>query len=221
MKHNYLYAVAAVAGLYLLATSMEAQATPGCNHPVFYVQGCQGPAGPQGPQGAMGPQGPKGDTGATGARGAQGQAGQTGATGQTGSRGVAGTNGTNGTNGATGQRGSTGVTGQQGQTGLTGLTGTTGATGATGAAGVDGIDGSYFDDNRLNSGLAAVAAIGMIPDALDGHTAIGMGFTNYRGIEGIAVGVTHKVDNLTLKGAVSTSSGARDGVIGFGASASF
>jgi hypothetical protein len=188
MKKPYLYAGLAVA--FLLIISQNVQASPGCDHPNFYVQGCEGPPGPQGEPGPMGPEGPKGDTGATGATGAQGD---------------------------------------QGPIGLTGATGATGPQGTAGAAGADGVDSlsthtvyqDMFDDSRLNGGLAAVAAIGMIPDSFDGRTAIGMGFTNYRGLEGIALGVTHKVEGLTLKAAISTSSGARDSVIGFGASSSF
>lgn len=133
-----------------------------------------------------------------------------------------GATGSQGPIGLTGATGATGPEGPQGDTGLIGLTGPEGPSGTSGADGVNAV--SYedmFNDSRLSGGLAAVAAIGMIPDALDGHTAVGIGFTNYRGVEGLAVGLTHKVDKLTLKGAVSTSSGARDAIIGFGASASF
>jgi hypothetical protein len=143
--------------------------------------------------------------------------------------------------GDVGPMGPTGPKGDQGDQGPIGLTGATGATGpmgpqgTAGVAGTDGVDSlsthtvetntieyyDVFDDSRLVGGIAATAAIGMIPDAFDGRTAIGMGFTNYRGIEGIAFGVTHKVEGLNLKASIATSSGARDTVFGFGASTSF
>lgn len=133
--------------------------------------------------------------------------------------------GATGSQGPIGLTGATGATGPEGPQGDTGLTGSTGLTGPSGTNGTDGLNAvSYedmFNDSRLNGGLAAVAAIGMIPDALDDHTAIGMGFTNYRGVEGIAIGVVHKVEGLNLKGSIATSSGARDVVWGIGASASF
>ncbi len=180
---------------FLVATMAvtEVMATPGCGHH-FYVQGCEGPAGPPGPQGEVGPMGPMGPVGP------EGPNGQTGATG------------------------STGATGPAGGIGLTGPQGTAGVAGTAGVNTVSTVTNNYentFDDNRLNGGVAAVAAIGMIPDAFDGRTAIGIGFSNYRGLEGIAIGVVHKVEGLNLKAAISTSSGARDSVIGFGASTSF
>lgn len=173
-----------IAASFLIVTI--ANATPQCDHPNFYIKGCDNPE-LIGATGQQGPQGPKGETGATGATGAQGV---------------------------------------QGLTGATGATGLTGPEGPAGADGADSVSTStvyedMFDDSRLVGGLAATAAIGMIPDAFDGRTAIGMGFTNYRGVEGIAIGVTHKVEGLNLKASIATSSGARDTVLGFGASTSF
>jgi hypothetical protein len=138
-----------------------------------------------------------------------------------------------------------GPAGPQGEVGPMGPQGPVGETGATGPAGADGVDGldgaagadgqdalgadqysELLNENRLAhdraiGGIAAVAAIGMIPDAFDGRTAIGMGFTNYRGVEGIAIGVVHKVEGLNLKASIATSSAERDTVLGFGASTSF
>lgn len=185
-----VYIGAFIAGVVLLTHSFAAEASPGCDHPVFYVQGCEGPAGPPGP---VGPMGPQGIPGVPGPKGDQGPVGLTGPTGPVGPAGAAGTDGVDGAPGA--------------------VTNTTST--------VTNNYENVFDDNRLVGGIAATAAIGMIPDAFDGRTAIGMGFTNYRGVEGIAIGVTHKVEGLNLKASLATSSGARDTVIGFGASTSF
>lgn len=131
--------------------------------------------------------------------------------------------GTPGPAGPTGPTGATGPSGPQGPQGVAGVDGADATT--TGLATTTSVENAYAtileNDNRLNGGVAAVAAISMIPDAFDGRTAIGVGFTNYRGVEGLAIGVVHKVESLNLKAAISTSSGARDAVIGFGASTSF
>lgn len=60
------------------AFAKHAQATPGCDHPNFYVQGCGGTPGPQGEQG---PKGDKGDRGPRGYTGAPGQDGVDGVDG--------------------------------------------------------------------------------------------------------------------------------------------
>jgi hypothetical protein len=189
MKQKCLIYVLIMASVAITLIANIAVASPDCDHPNFFIKGCDNPE-------------------LIGATGATGLAGTPGATGPTGLQGPSGINGT---------------------TGIDGVNGVNGVNGADGTDGTNGVDSlsthtvykALFDDSRLVGGLAATAAIGMIPDAFDGRTAIGMGFTNYRGVEGIAIGVVHKVEGLNLKASIATSSGARDAVIGFGASTSF
>lgn len=162
----YLYATAFIV---LTVAFTELAASPSCDHPNFYVQGCENSIGPQGP---VGPQGPKGDTGATGLTGAQGD---------------------------------------QGLPGLNGVAGLTGEAGLPGAVGATGLSGTnLFDDNRLTGGIASIAALSAIPDVTDSHTGIGIGFAGYRGAQGMAIGIVHKVEELTLKASIGTNSAYQD-----------
>lgn len=101
MGEYYLKALIAVA---LLSLSGLAYATPGCDHPNFYVKGCPLPV-EQGPQGEKGEQGDVGATGARGPKGDQGVAGRDGVDGKDGKAGADGAPGRDGIDGADGRSG--------------------------------------------------------------------------------------------------------------------
>lgn len=88
MKSLGYTAIVTVAVLYLLIalSGKAAAAGPGCDHPNFYVKGCDfpelvGPAGPQGPAGADGAPGRDGADGAAGPMGPRGPMGPQGPAG--------------------------------------------------------------------------------------------------------------------------------------------
>jgi hypothetical protein len=122
-----------------------------------------------------------------------------------------------------------GPVGPQGPAGATGATGPQGLPGVPGADGVDGADGvvNYsglasttsvesmqeqivLNDNRLVGGMAGLAAIAGIPDVHGANTGIGVGFSNYRGVNGIAIGLVHRADALTWKLSAATNSVEQD-----------
>lgn len=85
----------ALIAVALLGLSMNVNATPGCDHPSFYVKGCPVP-------GNTGPQGPQGEKGEQGVPGPQGPAGERGEAGSDGRDGLPGADGVDGRDGRSG-----------------------------------------------------------------------------------------------------------------------
>ena len=60
----------------------------------------------------------------------------------------------------------------------------------------------------IYSGLAGIAAMGAIPNATVGKTAIGIGYGNYGGEDAAAVGLSHRTENgrhsLSLSATITT-----------------
>lgn len=138
--------------------------------------------------------------------------------------------------GPAGPQGEVGPMGPQGPVGETGATGPAGADGVDGRDGVDGVDGAdalgadqysellndnRFANDRLVGGMAGLAAMAQIPDVHGANTGIGIGVANYRGTVGIAIGVVHRVDALTLKATLSTDELTNDNIFGAGATFGF
>ena len=59
------------------------------------------------------------------------------------------------------------------------------------SARIDGLsdDISYLRDD-MYSGMSAVAAMGAIPQALDGQTSVGVGYGNFAGQDAAAIGIS-------------------------------
>jgi len=77
---------------------------------------------------------------------------------------------------------------------------------ANGTAPNDAVNYSQLQnfDKKLSGGIAAVTALGMIPDPAPGHRfSLGMGFGNYESESAFAVGLTGRVTNsLSIKAGV-------------------
>ena len=61
---------------------------------------------------------------------------------------------------------------------------------------IDALEGDMSHlRNELYSGMSAVAAMGAIPEAAVGRTAVGVGYGTFGGQDAIAFGVAHRTEN--------------------------
>lgn len=183
----------------LLLVGASAYAGPGCDHPNFYVKGCEYPEF----------QGDKGDDGRDGVDGTDGR------------DGVDGTDGINGLDGRDGQDGDTGERGERGEKGDPGADGRPGNDGRNGVDGADGVDGRNGKDARdyraeFSRYLAATNALDIhLPNGagsrvtlgasrINGLSGIGIGFAgqNEEG-KAFTVGVARSGSETLVKGSVS------------------
>ncbi len=96
-----------------------------------------------------------------------------------------------------------------------------GTNGSPGVNGVNGINGSNYNDDSVTRMIASSSAIAMIPainHVGDGHqhTNAGVGLASNGDNAGVALGINHQIDNMSLKGAVGLSGSERTYGVGFG-----
>jgi len=154
-----------------IGIALQANATPGCDHPNFYVKGCDYPElnGKDGNDGIDGIDGTDGIDGLDGADGLDGRDGKDGVDGRDG------TPGKDGKDGAPGPRGPRGHDGADGRDGKDGR---------------DGIDGKSFSRSALNRIVAATAALD-IHQSTEGHRAT-FGASRLNGVTGFGLGYSYR-----------------------------
>jgi autotransporter adhesin len=73
----------------------------------------------------------------------------------------------------------------------------------------------------MYSAVAGIAAMGAIPDAIVGHTAIGIGYGNYGGKDAAAIGLSSRSDNGLHAVTLSTTFTTKETGVAVGYSYSF
>lgn len=163
----------------LSSLSMSVYATPQCDHPNFYVKGCEYPE-------------------------LNGKDGKDGIDGIDGTDGRDGLNGADGRDGARGEQGERGPQGIAGTDGRDGIDGTNGKDGADGRDGRDGVDGKSFSRSAIDRIVAATNALD-IHQSTEGHRAT-FGASRVNGATGLGVGYSYRDDdNRVYKLGVSRS----------------
>lgn len=169
----------------LLLVGASAYAGPGCDHPNFYVKGCEYPEF----------KGDKGDDGRDGMDGTDGR------DGVDGTDGINGLDGRDGQDGAPGERGERG---ERGEPGADGRPGNDGRNGVDGADGRDGVDGKSFSRSAIDRIIAASTALD-IHQSTEGHRAT-FGASRVNGATGFGLGYSYRdEDRRVYKLGVSRS----------------
>lgn len=171
-----------------IGAAMEVSAGPKCNHPNFYVKGCdypelKGEDGKDGRDGVDGTDGRDGVDGRDGINGVDGRDGIAGADGKPGERGAKGDAGADGRDGIDGRDG---VDGADGKDGVDGKDGTNGRDGVDGVDGRDGRDAREWR-NEFSRFLAATNALDIhLPNGAGNRVTLGA--SKVRGMYGVGFG---------------------------------
>lgn len=169
----------------LLLVSMSAFAGPGCDHPNFYVKGCE--------YDFNGQDGSNGRDGTDGIDGIDGRDGVDGIDGINGLDGRDGKDGVDGRDGDPGKDGKDGATGPRGPRGYNGTDGRDGKDGRDGIDGRDGVDGKSFSRSAIDRVVAASTALD-IHQSTEGNR-VTFGASRVNGAAGFGIGYSYRDDD--------------------------